>query len=523
MTGINQRHENKIGHSLFTNILSGGIVRIFRAILQIVTTPIVIALLGQEQYGLVIFTLTLQMVLFMFDQAISPAVIRSFGRMGGKKEHANEMRDLLRSFEILSLGTALILGGAIILAAPFIATTWLQVNNISNDQTINAVRLMGLYVLFQWPSLFYNACFIGLRYQSVLASINIIFSIIQITLIIVVMSYWLADIQVYLTIQTIISLIMTLVMRYYLTRLIPLANRPPRFERKLLYSMKHLAGGMLCIGITTSILTQYDKVIASKVFPLDIFGIYGLTFNISAQLSAILTTSIMISVQPVLTEIVVKKIDKKTAHFYHTFSQINALIIFTSLGCLAVYPDPILELWLGQNSPMIDKMSELLPLVLIGTILNSISAAPYLLQMAAGWVKLKLVINFLQMVCFIIIVPIILPKFGIKSGAVLWIIINVMYIFIESPLVHRRILKGEYYHWLFRDNFLPAVISSVLFLTSFFFIPQFSDPVFEVIKLIFLSLFVGLVLILVLPLARGVIFNKTKIIFLFLLRSRILR
>lgn len=508
MSEGDQQSQTRVGHSIFANVLSSGLIRIARAVLQIVTTPIVIALLGPEQYGLVIFTLTIQMVLFMFDQAISPPIIRQFGRMGGEAPYADDMRDLLRSFEWLSYGIAALLGIAIVLAAPYIATTWLQATDMADDHVIAAVRLIGVYVAVQWPSQLYNACFVGLRYQSVLAAINLLFSVLQIAAIILVMTYWLADIRVFLAIQIVVALIMVVVMRRQLNRLIPKSSRPARFDAAVLSNVKRFASGTFLIGITTSVLTQFDKIVASKIFSLEIFSVYGLSFNISAQIAAIMTTSIMMSVLPVLAELMAKGDEVKSRRFYHAFSQFNSLVVFSSLGCLAIFPRPVLELWLGTSSPMVEPMTALLPYILIGTMLNAIAAGPYLVQMAAGWVRFKLMLNISQMIIFVLLVPFVLPKYGMVAGAILWIAINLTYILIEAPIVHRRYLKGELSAWWLRDTALPGALAAALFLLAKYYLPSFESALWETLKLAALAGLVGLVLLSVLPLAREMTLEK---------------
>ena len=508
MTDADRQTAHRVGHSISRNVLSSGLIRVSRAVLMIVTTPVVIALLGPEQYGLVVFTLTVQMVLFMFDQAVSPPIIRQFGRMGGESRHADEMRDLLRSFEWLSLATALVLGTVIVLAAPFIATTWLQAENMSDDHVVAAIMLIGIYVAVQWPSLLYSACFVGLRYQSVLSAINMAYSLIQIGTIILVMTYWFADIRVFLAIQILTTLAMNLVMRHRLARLMPKSTRPPRFDPALLRNVKRFAGGTFLIGITSSVLIQYDKIVASNVFVLEDFSVYGLTFNISAQLAALTTTSIMMSAQPVMAELLAKGDNAETTHFYHVFSQFNALVVFTSLGCLAVFPLPILQLWLGVSSPMVAPMAVLLPYVLIGNIINCISAAPYMLQMAAGWVRLKLALNVTQAIIFVLLVPFVLPKYGMIGGALLWTGLTVPCFLIEAPIVHRFYLKGELLRWWFRDTLLPGGLALGLFFLAKYTVPRFESPLMETLKLAVLASLVGITLLSVMPQARKMVVDK---------------
>jgi len=508
MTNFNHPTGQSVGHSLFSNVLSSGLIRILRAILIIVTTPIVIGLLGPEQYALVVFTLTVQMALFMFDYAISPPIVRHFGVMANEPDKVSEMHDLFHSFEWLSLVTAALLGIVIVLAAPYIATNWLQAETMADDHIITAVQLIGVYVAVQWPSLLYSACFLGLRYQSILLLINLAYSIVQFGVIIILMTYWMADIRIFLLIQIISTVLMVLVMRRQLSRLMPKSIGRPSFNPALLGNIKRFAGASLTIGVTATILTQFDKIVASKVFVLGNFSVYGLTFNISGQLAAIMTASIMMSVHPVLAQSLAKGDGAETRRFYHGFSQLNALMVFPSFGCLAFFPRPILQLWLGESSPMVEPIVELLPYVLIGSMVNAICVSPYILQSAAGWVRTRMIISLFQVAVFIIAAPFLLSEYGMVAGAVLWIAINLCYFLIEVPIVHRRYLKGELAYWWIRDTLLPGTIVLSLFVLAKIAAPVFENLLLETLKLALLVMLTAIISLGVMPELRKMTTKK---------------
>ena len=119
-------HTRVSGRVLGTNMVSAAFSRLWRTGLQIVFTPLFIRLLGPEAYGLVAFNATLLMLVLFLDHAVSPVVIREFGRLGGRTGNSAMMRDLLRSLEVVSFVTAMVLGVAIFAAAPWIATNWLN-------------------------------------------------------------------------------------------------------------------------------------------------------------------------------------------------------------------------------------------------------------------------------------------------------------------------------------------------------------------------------------------------------------
>ena len=157
---------------------------------------------------------------------------------------------------------------------------------------------------------------------------------------------------------------------------------------------------------------------------------------------------------------------------------------------------------------MVAPMAVLLPYVLIGNMINCVSAAPYLLQMAAGWVRLKLAMNFTQVIIFVLLVPFVLPKYGMIGGALLRTGLTVPYFLIEAPIVHRYYLKGELLRWWFRDTFLPGGLALGLFLLAKYTVPRFESPLWETLKLAVLASLVAIILLSVMPQARTSALNK---------------
>ncbi len=96
-----------------------------------------------------------------------------------------------------------------------------------------------------------------------------------------------------------------------------------------------------------------------------------------------------------------------------------------------------------------------------GTALNGVMNLPYALQLAYGWTTLGLWINAIS-VCFVVpAVWIMGREFGGIGAATAWLALNIGYVMIGIPLMHRRLLRGEMSRWYFADM-LPALVASVV-------------------------------------------------------------
>jgi len=137
--------------SLSLNIISAGFARFWQAALQLLLTPVIVHLLGPVAYGLVGFYAALTLFLAFLDQAVSPVLMRELGRSASRPDAAEQLRSLLRTSALFSMGTAAGLGLLIVLGAPLIPRNWLLNSGLSDSKLINSIRLMGLSLACQWP------------------------------------------------------------------------------------------------------------------------------------------------------------------------------------------------------------------------------------------------------------------------------------------------------------------------------------------------------------------------------------
>jgi len=451
---------------MLTNVASGGLWRVWQAVLQFTLTPVYIHLLGPAGYGLVGFNATLVMLLVFLDQAVSPVLSREFGRLSHQPEGASEMRAVLFALQAVSLATAVAVGAGIMLAAPFIVRHALDPAGLPGAQTVTAVRLIGLTIAGQWPAFLYGAGFIGLQRQDVLARLRLVTMTVQ-TGGAALALIWIAPTPlVFFGWQAGISLPFSVIYGYALWR-----EMPPRIEavasRMRLTPVLRFGAGTLSIGLLAGLLTQADNLVVAKYTPLPLFAAYSLAFTLSTQAFGLVLAPVASALLPYFTRLAGLNDDQRMVHEYHRWTQMIAVVTLPLAGALIVFGRPLLEVWLGPASPVIGAMMTVLPLVALGSLLNGFVMPCYLMQLAAGWTRLSVITNIVTVCLFIPLVFISVRHFGMVAGAVCWVLVNFGYVFVQIPLAHRRILRGQFPAWLGRDILLPAAIAAAVFLAAF--------------------------------------------------------
>jgi len=444
---------------LGSNVLVGGLARVWRLGLQFVFTPIYIALLGPEAYGLVSVNATLVLLLAFLDGAVGPVVVREIGRMAQDPNAAPRMRRLVRSLEYVSAATAASIGILVAAAAPWIAEYWLQTGNLAQAEVTNALRLMGLGLTLQWPSLLYGAVVLALHRQGDALRIMAPVTLVQAAG--AALLLWLhgPDILAFLLWQACLFGISSAILARVAWRALPPAPGAARFDAGEIRRVWRFAAGSFFICIAASLLTQADKVVMSRVLVLDAFAGYALAFFVAQNAAALVMAPISAAVHPHLAALVAAEDEKRLYEEYVRWSELTALVGFTVLGTFAVLPVPPLQLWLGMSSPLIAPIVDLLPLVLLGTLVNALLAMPFGLMIAAGWVRRLGAFNGVAALLYCFLLWWLAPLCGMIVGPVLWIAVNVSYFVFLLPWLHSFHLRGFGRRWFWQTVAMPGFTS----------------------------------------------------------------
>jgi len=165
---------------LFKNKLFVGIGgRAWIAFMGMVFIPMYIHFLGIETYGLIGLFTTIGNVVLIADCGLSPTMTRELAILAPRSDTGQAMRNIVRTLEAIAWLTAMLLGGAICVAAPLIAGFWLTSTSISLPTIQHAIILMGVALVFIWPNGIYSAGLLGVQQHIRLSVINITIATIR--------------------------------------------------------------------------------------------------------------------------------------------------------------------------------------------------------------------------------------------------------------------------------------------------------------------------------------------------------
>jgi O-antigen/teichoic acid export membrane protein len=451
--------------NIIANLAGSGWV----ALISIAFIPLYLHFMGVEPYGLVGFYFTLQALFAVLDMGLTATVSRELARLSSSSETAQEMRDLVRTLEIIYWVIALFILSVIILLAPWIATKWLNASTLSDETIRCSLILMGLMIAFRMPYGFYSGALLGLQRQVLLNAIKIIVETVKSGGVIFVL--WLVSPSIisFFIWQVAISGLGLFLIAVVLWKQMPVAT-VARFQFGILKSIWRFTVGMSGITITGAILTQSDKLMLSKILSLEAFAYYILSSTVAMGLYVIISP-VFSAVYPKFSQLIANNDECALIVLYHKSCQLMTVIVMPVALIMCFYSENLFQIW-TQDTTVSHHAAPILSLLIIGTALNGMMNIPYALQLAYGRPKLIVYIN---VIAIIVLLPPLMwaaSVYGALGGAMIWLALNVGYIVFGVIAVHRKALQSELFFWITNDFGLPSIIALSVVMLSWLILPE---------------------------------------------------
>ena len=442
------------------NIAANFAGNIWQALMALAFIPLYIKFMGVESYGLIGIFATLQGLFVLLDMGLGATLTREMARLSVLPGREQEMRDLVRSLEVIYWSVAIFIGIVIMAIAPFVAHYWVKANHLSPQTIEQALRIMGFAMALQWPASFYSGGLIGLQRLVLLNVTNSTMNTLRGGGAVLILWLLSPTIQAFFLWQIIISAINTCLLAFFLWHSLPCTEKRATFQKQLLAGVWRFAAGMSGISILAAILTQLDKLILSRMLTLEIFGYYTLAGVFSISIYR-LVGPVFSAVYPKFTQLVSLSDQDGLKQLYHKSCQFISVLILPVAGIIAMFSYDILLIW-TQDPVTAENCHLLVSIIISGAALNGVMYIPYALQLAHGWTKLSLYVNSISVVLLVPLIIYLTRHYGAVGGASVWVILNAGYFFISMPLVHKRLLPHENWRWYWQDVGLPLIASLIV-------------------------------------------------------------
>lgn len=430
------------------NVAANLVGRGWTMVLGVAFIPVYLRFLGIEAYGLVGLFATLQGVFGFLDLGLGSTINRELARLSATDARHDDQRSLLRTLEICYWGISLAAGGLVFLLAPTIAHDWVHVSRLSPLAVERAVRLMGLVLALQMAFSFYQSALMGFQRQVALNTIVVATATARSAGTALVLWKVSASIEAFFLCQVAISVAQTGVTLVAAWSGLGGGFRArPRLAQ--LASIWRYAAATSANSVVGIALTQTDKVLLSRLLPLEQFGYYALAGTMASFVWAVVIP-VNQALFPRFAQLVELGDHVTLAALYHRASQIMVVALVPAAATVALFSWPLTFLW-TRNPVTADHTALIASLLITGTAINGLVSVPGYLQAAAGWPVLMVYTNLAAAVVLVPAILIMVPRYGAPGAAFVWLVLNAGYLVFNVPVMHRRLLRGEQRSW-YRDD-----------------------------------------------------------------------
>lgn len=452
------------------NIIANLVGRIWSVVSVYLFLPLYLKFLGIEAFGLVGFYSTLLGVLSLADIGLTATLSREMARLVVQENSARRMGDLIRTYETLYLCISLALMAIVGIGAPFITENWLRASALSSDKITLSIRLMGMAIALQLPANLYSGGLFGLQKQVLSNLLQIAWGVWRGGGAVLVLWLLSPTIIMFSAWQLIANAAYCFMIRYSLWRVLPDRAVPPRCSKEVLRETWNYAAGMAGICFFSSILTQTDKLVVSKMLSLETFGYYTLAGTL-AMAPLILTGPISIAVFPQLTSLVSQAETATLKRLYHDTCGLVSVAVFPFGLTLALYGGPFILAWTG-SAKAAQTAGLTASLLLLGSVIQAVLIIPYYLALAHGNTKLNLVLGIVSLVLITPLLIFLIMKYGIVGGGISWLTMNLCTLPPYIYFIHHHFLVGELKMWALQDIGRPLLSALPIVLLGRWFLPM---------------------------------------------------
>lgn len=479
--------------SLKKNIIASYASQLYVILIGIVMVPMYIRYMGAEAYGLVGFYAMLQVWFNLLDMGLTPTMARETARFHGGATDALSYRRLVRALEGIFITVALIGGAAMFAASSYIARDWLKASQLPVVELQRAIQLIAVIIAMRWMCGLYRGAISGSERLVWLGNYNAFVATLRFIGVLPILMFVGVTPIIFFSYQFIIAvfeLTGLLIYAYRILPYIPIGRRLPWSWAPLNPVIKL----SLTIAVTSSIwvlVTQTDKLVLSKILPLDEYGYFTLTVLVASGV-VVISRPISDAIMPRMTKLEAKGDHAGLISVYRQATQLVTIIASAASVTLIVCAEPLLWAWTGDRN-LAQHAAPILRLYAIGNGILAVAAFPYYLQYAKGDLRLHLIGNAGFVALLIPTIIWAASQYGGVGAGYVWVGSNLLVFVAWLPLIHRKFAPGLNLQWYFQDVLVIAAVAVIVgYGLSTFLTPSESrwrqlGEVFGIGSIVFLS------------------------------------
>jgi O-antigen/teichoic acid export membrane protein len=443
---------------LARNFLAGLSGSLISAAIGFAAVPIYLHLLGVEVYGLIGFYLTLQALLQVFDLGLTATTNREVARAraGPSLQQAAE---LVATLAWVAWTIAALIAASLFMLSPAIATHWLQLGRIDASDAVVALALMALALGLRWPVGFYQSVLLGSERVAHCSLVNALMTVFAHAGAAAMLWFIAADVRVFFAWQALSALLHVLWMRNSAWRSLP-GSRPRRPVAGCLAGVGSFSLTMAGVGAIGLVFMQTDKLILSRILPLDLFGQYMLASLLAGGLYTLVTPAFN-AIYPRFSRLAAAGQETALHRSYRDVTHLLACLLLPVAMFLAISAQGLLALW-TSDSGLAASVAPVVAMLSIGSALHGVMFVPYAMTLSLGAAGLALRINLVLLLALGPLMLFLTFRFGPPGAAAAWLLLHLAYVVGGGWVTNTALMPKTAKDWLLVDVGVPAAVCLAL-------------------------------------------------------------
>lgn len=443
------------------NAIANFLGRIFPSVIGIVVVPIYIKYMGVESYGLISFVLAMQGAIAFLDMGLGTVINKE---IAAGAEHTEKSGELLRTFEVVYFGIALLIAGGFLLGSDWISQDWIKNSQLSSETITFAVDMAGLNIALRWPIALYTGVMMGLQKHVRLNAVTVFLAIFRNLLTVVVVVAVSSTIVAYMVVQLIASFVeMAVMYRMAWLHLEADGRKHKEFRFEIIKRAWKFCFSLTVVALLAGVLKQFDRIVITNAVSLEATGYYGVAYVVYRSLLYLVSPLVDASF-PRFSALLASGTRSELAEVYHRISQVVSFVTLPAALFVVLFSHQILMIW--THSPVLAQETSLtLSILALAFAFNAMMHLPMAAQYAAGVTSISVATNVLGVIFCVPLTYVLVQKFGVAGAGVAWLAFNICRFLFTPYFMHRRVLRGEQKAWFFQDT-LPFMGLAALFLVG---------------------------------------------------------
>lgn len=439
-----------VGRNIAANFLGAALV----AALALVATPLQVNILGVRAYGLVGFIATLQVLVTMLDFGLSATLTRELAADGSEGRTAS--LPLLRTAAAAYYAAAVAIGIGLAAGSGAIARRWFHADPGWVAEIRRGLVVIAIFLAVRWPVSLCAGVLSGLQRLDLLNLARVAANVLRSLGGIAVLLVW-RTLDAFL-IWTALSAVIELAIYVAACRFaFPAFDFRPRLDGSALRPIWRDMVSMGVLALIGAWLPQLDKLMISRMLPVEQLGYYSIGYN-AVTATSLVITAILTAVYPALSQAHGRN---DRALLQQRFEMSARVMIFATglvLLPLMVFGRPILALWV--NPAAASRAWAPMALLAAGFWLNASAASANSASAACRRPDIPVKVNLVFAPLYLIGLYMGVSRFGLVGAASAWVGLNLGYVLVMTPWAFRSVLHTSFAAWM-AQTFAPFTLGGV--------------------------------------------------------------